>query len=278
MVDIVETEEGDAMSVPTTNSSSYVTEVRDVSGFSGIALCGIGRVRLQQTGQESLEVRAPKRWMNRIETRVKNGTLILGFKKRAFPVFSTSLRRRDEIEFLITADVIKELSISGAGNFEMDRLHADELRIDISGAGGVLCRELDAARVRMHISGSGKLASDKFHVDETHISSSGAAKVSLQNVAAKSFHTELSGSGRVEASGTAQEVELRISGAGSLWFEELKATRCKARISGTGKIRIHATESLETSVSGVGSVYYKGDPQLSGRTSGSGRIHRIDEN
>lgn len=265
------------MSVPTTSSGSYVTEVRDVGGFSGISLRGIGRVRLQQTGRESVEVRAPKRWMNRIDTRVRNGILVLGFKKHAFPIFSVSLRRRDEIEFLITADVIKELSISGAGSFEMDRLRADELRIDISGAGSVFCRELDAARVRMHVSGSGKLASDQFHVDETRISSSGAAKVSLQDVVATSFHTELSGSGRVEASGTAHDVELRISGAGSLCLEELRAARCKARISGTGKIRVHATESLETSVSGVGSVYYRGNPQLSGRTSGSGHVHRIDE-
>lgn len=265
------------MSVATKNSSSYVTEVRDVSGFTGISLRGIGRVRLQQTGSESLEVRAPKRWMDRIETRVKNGTLVLGFKKRVFPFFVMSFRQRDDIEFTITADVLKELRISGAGSFDTDQLRARDFRIGVSGAGRITSRGIDADNLHVNISGSGKIAFDRLHSDTIRIKSSGVAKVALHDVSAKTFATTLSGSGRVEAAGSAREAELRISGAGSLLLEKLETARCKARISGTGKIKVHATESLETSISGAGSVLYKGDPQLGGSTSGSGRIRRIDE-
>lgn len=265
------------MSVATKNSSSYVTEVRDVSGFTGISLRGIGRVRLQQTGSESLEVRAPKRWMDRIETRVKNGTLILGFKKRVFPFFAISFRQRDEIEFTITADVIDELGISGAGSFETDELHVQDLRIGVSGAGRITSRGIDAENFHVNISGNGKVESDRLHADAIQIKSSGVAKMALNDVAAGTFHAMLSGSGRVEAAGSAREAELRISGAGSLLLEKLETARCKARISGTGKIRVHATESLETTISGAGSILYKGDPQVGGRTSGSGSVRRIDE-
>jgi len=60
----------------------------------------------------SVTTKNPKRLMDRIETRVKDGALILGFKKRVFP-FSLPMRNRGEIEFLITADVIEQLRISG---------------------------------------------------------------------------------------------------------------------------------------------------------------------
>jgi len=265
------------MSVATKSSSSYVTEVRDVSGFTGISLRGIGRVRLQQTGSESLEVRAPKRWMVRIETRVKNGTLILGFKKRVFPFFVISFRQRDDIEFNITADVIEQLGISGAGSFETDDLHVEDLDISISGAGRISSRGIEAKTVHVNISGSGKATADRLHADAIHMKSSGAAKLSLDDVSVNDFHASLSGVGRVEAAGSARDVDVRISGSGSLRLEKLETTRCKARISGTGKIRVHVKEFLETSISGSGSVLYKGTPQLSGRTSGSGRVARIDE-
>lgn len=265
------------MSVTATNLGSYITEERDVSGFSGISLRGFGRVRLQQTGRESVEVRAPKRWMSRIETRVRNGTLILGFKKRVFPIFHVPFRGRDEIEFTVTADVIDKLGISGAGTFETDRLRSEDLRIGVSGAGRLTFRGIDAKSVRVSISGNGKVESDQVRAKEISISSSGIAKLALNDVATETFEASLSGSGRVEATGSARDAELRISGAGSLLLERLKTARCKARISGTGKIRVHATESLETTISGAGSVLYKGNPQVGGRTSGSGRISRIDE-
>ena len=264
------------MSVATKNLSSYVTEKRAVSGFSSIHLRGCGRVRLLQTGTESLEVRAPKRLMDRIETCVKDGSLILGFKKRVFPFF-LPMRNRGEIEFMITADVLKELRISGAGSFDTDQLRTRDFRIGVSGAGRITSRGIDADSFHVNISGSGKISFDRLHSDTIRIESSGVARVALDNVSAEAFNVSLSGAGGVKAAGTARQTELRISGAGSLSLENLESAHCKARISGTGKVRVHATESLETSISGAGSVLYKGTPQMSGHTSGSGRVIRIDE-
>ncbi|MFC2078792.1 head GIN domain-containing protein [Candidatus Bipolaricaulota bacterium] len=265
------------MSVATKSSGSYVTEKRIVNGFSSIHLRGFGRVRLQQTGTESLEVRAPKRWMDRIETKVKNGALILGFKKRVFPFLLWPMRNPSDLEFLITAETIDELRISGAGSFETDELKARDLRIGVSGAGRISSRGVDARDVRVSISGSGKVSFDRLRADTIQINGSGVTKVALDDVAVETLATSLSGAGSVKAAGSARDVEIRISGSGSLSLEELEAAHCKVRISGSGKIKVHATDSLETSISGSGTVLYKGTPQLSGRTSGSGRVRRIDE-
>ena len=265
------------MSAITESAGSYVTEERVVSGFSGVSLRGVGRVRLQQTGTESLEVRAPQRWMNRIETRVQNGTLVLGFKKRIFPFPLRPMRLRDDIEFRITADVIEELGISGAGSLETGDLRAKDLRLRVSGAGRIATDSIEAKDVRVSVSGNGKISSDRLQAESVEIKSSGIAKVALDNIVAETFQSSFSGAGSVKAKGSVRNAELRISGTGSFFLEELETSHCKIRISGAGKVKVHAKESLETNISGAGNVYYKGTPQLSGRTSGSGRVRRIDE-
>jgi putative autotransporter adhesin-like protein len=265
------------MNVTTKNAGSYVTEERVVSGFSCVSLRGVGRVRLQQTGTESLEVRAPQRWMNRIETRVQNGTLILGFKKRIFPFPLRPMRLRDDIEFRITADVIEELGISGAGSLETGDLRAKDLRLRVSGTGRIATDSIEAEEVRVTVSGNGKISADRLKTESLVIKNSGIAKVALENIVAEKFYSSFSGLGSVRAKGSVCNAELRISGAGSFLLEELETSHCKVRINGAGKVRIHAKESLETNISGAGSVYYKGMPQRSGRTSGSGRVRRIDD-
>jgi len=265
------------MGIATKHTSSYVTEKRTVSGFNGISLRGIGRVRLQQTGTESLEVRAPQRWMKRIETRVKNGTLVLGFKKRFFPFFFLPISKRGDIEFLITADVVEGLSISGAGSFETDRLRADDLRLSVSGAGKIASQGIDAKNFRMSISGNGKIQANRVNSQAIQIRGSGIAKIRLNDVTSETIHSSLSGAGEIEATGSVRDAEVRISGAGRLDMEDMEISRCKVHISGAGKVRVHVTDSLDVSISGSGRVRYKGDPQISARTSGSGSVLRIGE-
>ncbi|TFH07059.1 MAG: DUF2807 domain-containing protein [Candidatus Atribacteria bacterium] len=265
------------MSIATESSSSYVTQERAVRAFNSIILRGCGRVRLQQTGRESLKVRAPKRWMDRIETDVKNGALTLGLKKGGFPFLSWPMVNRGDIEYTITADVIEELRISGAGDFDMGELQVQDLRIGVSGSGRVSSRGIDAKSVLVNISGSGKVSSDRLHAGEIQIKCSGSGKVAVDDVVAETFSSTISGAGSVKAAGSARDAEIRISGSGALSLEEFETTHCKARISGSGKIRVNVMESLETSISGSGSVLYKGTPRVSTHTSGSGRVGSIGE-
>jgi len=268
---------GDDMGMDTRSLASYVTEERPVSGFNGIRLRGFGQVHLRQTGSESLEVRAPKPWMNRIETRVKDGTLELGFKKRLFPSSRLLLRKPGAIEFTITADVIKSLKISGAGSFDTDPLRARDLYIGVSGAGRITSRGIDADSIHVDTSGSAKMALDRLHADAIRVKSSGVADMELDHVIAKTFSATLNGAGNIKAAGSSHHVEARMSGTGSLSLDGLETAQCQAKISGAGKIRVHANESLETNITGAGSVLYKGNPQLCGRMSGSGHVSHISE-
>ena len=60
-------------------SGNVVTEERDVSGFDRVALSGFGEVIITQGDKESLTVETDDNLMRYIETKVRGGTLELGF-------------------------------------------------------------------------------------------------------------------------------------------------------------------------------------------------------
>jgi hypothetical protein len=110
----------------------------------------------------------------------------------------------------------------------------------------------------LYISGSGDiLAETPINSDELELKVSGSGSVNV---------TEL----------TADEMELRISGSGSVHAEGLKVDECGIKISGSGSCKIDVTDELDASISGSGRVTYYGNPQIDARVSGSGKVRKGD--
>ena len=86
------------------------------------------------------------------------------------------------------------------------------------------------------------------------------------------------GSGQVNISGPMEEDYLEISLMGSCGFSgfSLSVEHCQVDITGSGNCEITAGSSLDVSIDGSGSVFYKGTPQIKDHISGSGRV--IDSN
>jgi hypothetical protein len=102
---------------------------------------------------------------------------------------------------------------------------------------------------------------------------SGSGDVRVEGIGSDIFRAEVSGSGKVEASGEVQRVDAEVSGSGDLELAELASRDAIAEVSGSGSIHLHATESLDASVSGSGDIVYAGDPpDVESDVSGSGDI------
>ena len=82
----------------------------------------------------------------------------------------------------------------------------------------------------------------------------------------------LTGSVSAYLAGSAKNEELRISGSGKLLLEGVVSENAKTKISGSGDIKLTASQSLDVTISGSGSVYYHGHPLISTDISGSGRV------
>jgi len=128
----------------------------------------------------------------------------------------------------------------------------------------------------LSVSGSGSLkVMDKFNAGDLRLSVSGSGNMEL-DTDSKIVDASISGSGKIKAKGSAEEIDVKISGSGGFRGEELKATHCEAKISGSGSCEVYAVESINAKISGSGSVRYAGDPKkVNSHSSGSGKVRKI---
>ncbi len=121
------------------------------------------------------------------------------------------------------------------------------------------------------VSGSGEVNTGMFIATHFDIVVSGSGKVNTL-LDAGTLDVTVSGSGNVEMEGIADQAEMLVSGSGEIYAFELPLLKCRATVSGSGRIYVHAQDFLDAVISGSGSVYYTGDPIIDSRISGSGRI------
>lgn len=128
----------------------------------------------------------------------------------------------------------------------------------------------------LKLSGATSVSSDHtLSAANLTISISGAGDMNLK-VDAERLKTHVSGAGNVRISGNAQDHQIRISGVASINCLNLETLDTDVSISGAGSAKVNATQKINASVSGVGSIEYSGNPQSKNlNTSGAGSIKAI---
>jgi hypothetical protein len=109
-------------------SGNVVTENRQVSGFHGIAVSGVGEVIVERTGNESLTITSDDNILPRLESEVRNGILYLG------PESNVSLTPSEGIAYSLTADTFDEINVSGAVAVMASGIDTELLDTNMSGA------------------------------------------------------------------------------------------------------------------------------------------------
>ncbi|MEO1053885.1 MAG: head GIN domain-containing protein [Bacteroidota bacterium] len=110
--------------------------------------------------------------------------------------------------------------------------------------------------------------------DQLRLSLSGAGSVDLK-LELESLDLSISGAGSARLSGSCDKQNVSMSGAGGLKSYDLVSNTCYIGISGVGGAEITVLEKLSASVSGVGGIDYKGDPEILQKdVSGIGSIER----
>lgn len=104
----------------------------------------------------------------------------------------------------------------------------------------------------------------------------GAGVVELTGVDNERLEVDLSGAAQVTVGGRTGRFKLTLDGIGSLTAGALAAREVEVRISGIGSAEVHALEKLDVSISGGGTVSYRGEPEITRNISGLGRLRRKD--
>jgi Putative auto-transporter adhesin, head GIN domain len=103
---------------------------------------------------------------------------------------------------------------------------------------------------------------------------SGSGKADVKGLDPDRLRIHISGSGTALVRGTANDLDISISGSGAYRGDEMKSRRATVDVSGSGAAVIAASDTLTANVSGSGSIEYIGDPQVTERVSGSGAVQR----
>ena len=228
------------------------TEVRTLSGIDGVALLGSGDVSITLGDKEEITIHAPADLIPYLLTENKDGTLQIGKRKKGWKHF---IRFNDHVHYDLIVKQISDISVSGSGDIDAEKLSGEKCSVKVSGSGNIEVDQINSNGVKVTVSGSGDVEIDNLSTDILGVS--------------------INGSGDIDINGKTDELNGTISGSGDFTGDELKCKNVSINIYGSGNASVNATKSLEVHVSGSGDVTYHGNPTVNSRVTGSGDIrHR----
>ncbi|MCK9220307.1 MAG: DUF2807 domain-containing protein [Bacteroidales bacterium] len=116
---------------------------------------------------------------------------------------------------------------------------------------------------------------NRLTVPELSIDASGASDSKME-IAVQRLKLDCSGASKMSFSGTAVNVEMDLSGSSDIFAYDLISETYSFEISGAGDAQINVSKSIKASISGAGSVKYKGSPsEIDQVVSGAGSIKKV---
>lgn len=206
---------------------AQVRETRTVANFEELSISSAFVVELSVGNTESLEIEAEERYMDDIESEVRNGRLSIRIRDSR-----DTRRMKDSPRLYITVKSLNYISLSGAVKFtNFDPLEGDRLKIDMSGA---------------------SVAQIEVEVEDLEIEASGASEIKMKG-SAKNQSMRSSGATSYAAYDLESEyANIRLSGAGSA--RVTVSSELDVRASGASDVRYRGNPSVKSSTSGASSV------------------------
>jgi hypothetical protein len=135
----------------------------------------------------------------------------------------------------------------------VETLNVSDLELDVRGT-GIILGNIHAKDIDADIEGTGTL---KGHFETTRMSA------------------EIRGTGTIELSGTAQNFELSLSGAGNMKGQNFVTDNADVQVKGTGTATLNAKDELTGGVSGAGKIRYYGSPKVQVTQNGTGKVEAM---
>jgi hypothetical protein len=226
-----------ACSTTTTNtqpiingSGKVTTETRSVSGFTQVALNGVGNVNVILGDHDSVAIGAEDNLMKYITTTLEGSRLVISISN------GVQINPTRPVNYTVTLKSLDGLSVGGSGNMTVDTPRSEQITLEITGSGDINVTHLDTSMLAATISGSGS------------INLIGRATNQTVNI---------TGSGNFNAgdlNSGAAEVTISGSGNATVW----STGALKATLLGSGNVRYFEGSTLNPSILGNGKIINMG--------------------
>ena len=95
----------------------------------------------------------------------------------------------------------------------------------------------------------------------TAFTMAGAGETTITHMSGDSLDVRFGGAGSFKAEGSVKNLTLNVGGVGSIDTRELHAESANVNVGGVGSVKVWASNRLDASLGGVGSLTYYGDPK-----------------
>jgi hypothetical protein len=180
------------------------TQTRDLDEFNRIVIKGAMDVVIEAGKSQSVKVSADEDYLDRVETRVDDGTLYITQEGRRW--------HDADIDIEISVRNLDGIYLEGAADVEATGIDSDNFELEIDGAGDFTL-EGSCGTVTIEINGAGDVDAEELKCKSVDITINGAGDVDA--FASESVEAELNGVGDITICGDPDKVRPRIHGLGS---------------------------------------------------------------
>ena len=207
--------------------TSQASETRTLRGFERIELLGSLDVKYQQADSFSVEVCAPEKYLDKVETIVEGNRLVLRMKGDGkFINFGVS--DGDGVKVYVTSPDLIGVTLRGSGDFECVHLvDTDNLDITLNGSGDIKFADVICDRVNVSLVGSGDVDMREVKTLWAGVSVVGSGDVKMRFENSGKVEANITGSGDITLKGTVSNYQYNVRGSGDMHTEELKITNGK---------------------------------------------------
>ncbi|MBE0661056.1 MAG: DUF2807 domain-containing protein [Bacteroidales bacterium] len=177
------------------------------------------------------------------------------------------------VEILGQENILDILDVRTINNvlvisFDVNVWKYEKLQIDIEVPDLNLISSMGSADIHMIT----PLVTDNLSIDIF-----GSGTTIIPELSAEKLTSRIHGSGNIEVGGSVETEHVSINGSGNFYAFDLFAAEVRINIFGSGNGNIFVSNSLDASIHGSGSVFFKGNPQVSTTSIfGSGKVVKVN--
>jgi len=227
---------------------SIVTETRSLASFSKLSITAVSNMDIvvEKSSSSEVIIETLESLLPNVQTNVDGGVLSIEGGQGSDPGVQIKIR--------VKTPNMNSLDFEGDGKVNLGFMEGNNVKVMQRGI-GIITATINATEVNIENEGDGPMT---INVDSQILSYSTI------------------GSGGITFSGTSTNAVFEIIGDGNIHAYDLTLNELEVDIIGSGDMEVHVLDFMNVVISGEGSVFYKGNPEIDIDITGTGSV--IDMN
>ncbi|HYJ30165.1 MAG TPA: head GIN domain-containing protein [Allosphingosinicella sp.] len=201
-----------------------------VGEFRSVSLTGSPDVVVTVGGAASVRAEGDARLVERLDIRVEDGDLKIGYRERS--AWSFGLHRDRNVTIHVTVPALAAATLTGSGDMRIDRVQGDRFVGTVTGSGDLQVGRLQTNEAVFTLTGSGGIRAAGT-AQRSHVELAGSGDVNLGGLEIRDAVVSLHGSGDIIANAT-EAARVTLMGSGDVAITG--AARCQIDKRGSGEV------------------------------------------